>query len=150
MLPSGATEISKALFTQALIYLKTCPPTLYDEVALSGSVARGVADQYSDCEVAFWVTELQSAAAYKAWLESLGSEVKLMRESPDGEKALYLEYNIDGVKLGTIWQTWQNLDEVLTALSNDRLPTRESDVWMLSNLIPIGDAPRLRTYKRSL
>ena len=147
MLPPHATTISQQLFTHAQRFLKTCPPALYEEVAVSGSVARGIADQYSDCEVVFWSEKLLPPDAYKTWLESLGNDVKLMRESPDGDTALYLEYNIDGVKLGSVWQTWHSLDDMVTALDSNRLPTRETDPWMLSYVIPMGHAPRLNLYR---
>jgi hypothetical protein len=84
---------------------------------------------------------------YKTWLESLGNDAKLMRETADRGRALYLEYNVDSVKLCAIWQTWDTLKDVLTALKADRLPENETDVWMLLHLIPIGDAPRLRDYQ---
>ena len=149
MLPKHASSYSETLFEQARRFLKTCPSLLYQELAVSGSVARGIADQYSDCEIGFWVAELQTEA-YKRWLESLGSDVKLMRESPDRGRAIYLEYNIDGVKLGTVWQTWADLVETFTALNEDRLPDHETAFWMLAHLIPIGAAPRLQAYQSRL
>ncbi len=150
MLPQNASLHSERLFRHAKDFLKTCPPALFEEVAVSGSVARGIADQYSDCEVAFWSESLLPVDDYKTWLESLGNNVKLMRETPVGNTALYLEYDIDGVKLGTIWETWNHLDAVLTALKANRLPSRETDNWMLFHLIPMGDAPRLKAYQSSV
>lgn len=121
--------------------------SFYDEIAVSGSVARGIADQYSDCEVVLWVSQLQPPAVYKRWLESLGRAVRLLRESPDGDVALYLEYDVDGVQLDAIWQRWSVLDTVMAALETDRLPPRATDVWMLAHLIPLGTASRLRAYQ---
>jgi hypothetical protein len=43
--------------------------------------------------------ELQDAHAYKAWIESLGRDAKLMRESLEPDKALYLEYVMADVKV---------------------------------------------------
>lgn len=147
MLPGNASLHSQKLFASACGLLKTCPPALYEEMAVSGSVARGIADQYSDCEVGIWTSTLQPAEVYKTWLESRGSNSKLMRESPDGDTALYLEYNIDGVKICTVWQTWDKLEAIRTALQASRLPESTTDTWMLSNLLPIGDTPRLKAYR---
>lgn len=147
MLPQNASTYSESLFRRACELLSTCPRALYEEMAVSGSVARGVADQYSDCEVGIWVNALQPPEVYKAWLESLGSESTLMRESPDRDVALYLEYNIDGLKLCTVWQTWHKLDAIREALNESRLPEGETNLWMLSHLIPIGAAPRLQEYR---
>ncbi len=147
MLPPNATSYSQELFAHTQNFLKTCPKTLCEEMAISGSVARGAADQYSDCEVGLWSATLQPADAYKSWLESLGNDVRLMRESPDGDEALYLEYDIDGVKLTTIWQTWHKLDNAMAAIESNNLPHDETAPWMLSHLIPIGDTPRLKGYQ---
>lgn len=147
MLPPNASAHSKKLFAIASAFLATGPQSLYEEIAVSGSVARGTADEYSDCEIGVWVNTLQPPDVYKQWLESLGSQRKLMRESPDRDVALYLEYDIDGAKLCLVWQTWKNLENVRTALENFRLSENETDPWMLSSLIPIGDAPRLKQYQ---
>lgn len=147
MLPANATRHSQLLFTYAMTLIESCPTSLYDEAAVSGSVARGCADQFSDCEIPFWMGELQDVPIYKTWIESLGSDAKLMRESLQPDKALYLEYVIDGVKVCTIWQTWNRLDEIFTALDANQLPQDPSGPWMVSHLVPIGDAPRLQKYR---
>ena len=112
MLPVNATRHSQSLFSYAMTLIESCPTALYDEAAVSGSVARGRADQFSDCEIPFWMGELQDAQIYKTWIESFGRDAKLMRESLEPDKALYLEYVMDGVKVCTIWQTWDRLDEI--------------------------------------
>lgn len=147
MLPANATRHSQLLFTYAMTLIESCPTSLYDEAAVSGSVARGCADQFSDCEIPFWMGELQDVPIYKTWIESLGSDAKLMRESLQPDKALYLEYVIDGVKVCTIWQTWNRLDEIFTALDANQLPQDPSGPWMVSHLVPIGDTPRLQKYR---
>ena len=146
MLPANATQHSQSLFTYAVTLIQSCPTVLYDEAGVSGSVARGVADQFSDCEIPFWLDKLQDADTYKTWLESSGRNVKIMRESAEPDKALYLEYLIDGVKVCTIWQTWERLEEVFAALKDNQLPHDPTTPWMLSHLIPIGTAPRLQKY----
>jgi hypothetical protein len=147
MLPANATQHSRLLFTYAITLIEACPTSLYDEAAVSGSVARGCADQFSDCEIPFWMGVLQDAHIYKTWIESLGRDAKLMRESLEPDKALYLEYVMDGVKVCTIWQTWDRLGEIFTALDARQLPPDPAGPWMLSHLVPFGDAPRLQTYK---
>ena len=147
MLPANATRHSQELFTYAMTLIESCPTSLYDEAAVSGSVARGRADQFSDCEIPFWMGELQDAQIYKTWIESLSPDAKLMRESLEPDKALYLEYVMDGVKVCTIWQTWDRLDEIFTALDANQLPPDPSGPWMLSHLVPFGAAPRLQDYR---
>ena len=146
MLPENATGHSKKLFTLAQQWIAACPTNFYEEVAVSGSVARGTADQYSDCEIGFWVSELQPANDYKVWIETLDTDVELMREA-NSEDQILLEYHINGNKLGAIWQTWAKLDACADALRSDRLPDDPTDCWMLYYLIPIADAPRLEKYQ---
>ena len=54
---------------------------------------------------------------------------------------------MEGVKVCTIWQTWDRLDEIFTALDANQLPHDPSGPWMVSHLVPFGDAPRLQNYK---
>lgn len=150
MLPASATPHSQSLFTYTLTLIEACPTALYDEAAVSGSVARGCADQFSDCEIPFWMDELQDAHIYKTWLESLSHTANLMRESVEPGEALYLEYVLDGVKVCTIWQTWSRLDEIFTALEANQLPHDPAGPWMVSHLVPVGDAPRLQNYQSRL
>ncbi|MCB9449860.1 MAG: DUF4037 domain-containing protein [Anaerolineaceae bacterium] len=144
LLPPDASPHSQSLFEYALILISACPAALYDEAAVSGSVARGRADQFSDCEIPFWMDTLQNAIIYKTWLESFSQGALLMRESTEADKALYLEYKMDGVKVCTIWQTWGRMNEIFTALDANQLPHDPSGPWVISHLIPIGSAPRLQ------
>ncbi|HEX2619326.1 MAG TPA: hypothetical protein VHL11_04240 [Phototrophicaceae bacterium] len=85
-LPSNASSYSQNLFNQAYSFLTTFPRSFYEECAISGSVARGVADQYSACETDLWSRELQTAHVYKpGWsrLEARSAH-ELMRESATG------------------------------------------------------------------
>jgi len=49
-----------------------CFNDLGREIAVTGSVARGVADEYSDVELNLWVDVLPAAEGWRAWLEGMG------------------------------------------------------------------------------
>lgn len=54
--------------------IDTCPINFASEIALTGSAARGVADQDSDIELNCWIKEIPSLVERQKWLESIGAK----------------------------------------------------------------------------
>lgn len=50
-LPRLESEASHTRLTPARRLVQSCPPELGQEIAVTGSVARGVADEHSDVEI---------------------------------------------------------------------------------------------------
>ena len=76
-----------------------CQPDLGQAVLITGSVARGVADQYSDLEMRFLVEALQPISVYHEWLRSASGMVDLE------ENAEHVERD-DGRRVGTVGSSW--------------------------------------------
>src|SRR6478736_4450522 len=55
---------------------EACPPDLGQAIIITGSVARGVADKYSDLEVRFLVDAPHPISVYHDWLRSAGGLVE--------------------------------------------------------------------------
>jgi hypothetical protein len=53
---------------------RECPKTFAQEIAVTGSVARGVADAWSDLELTFWAASPPHRAEVETWLRGLGVE----------------------------------------------------------------------------
>lgn len=51
----------------------SCPPSLGREIAITGSVARGVADKHSDIELNLWVDSLPETEEWHSWLRDAGA-----------------------------------------------------------------------------
>lgn len=69
----GRTPESRALRETARRLADVCPVELGADIAITGSVARGLADRHSDIEVICWNPELPAGEARRQWLESAGA-----------------------------------------------------------------------------
>src|SRR5690242_4479993 len=92
-----------------------CPPELGQAILITGSVARGVADRYSDVEMRFLVDAPHPISVYYDWLRSVGGLV----EPEDG--AEYMSGTTtkswhDGIFVEAFWQPWSALDAELDAV----------------------------------
>jgi len=70
-LPDDASGRSRELLALAQELAARCPASLATEIAVSGSVARGVADQYSDLEVNLWAERVPDLAERSVWLHEI-------------------------------------------------------------------------------
>jgi hypothetical protein len=68
-----STEASRHRLALAQALTDTCPPKLGEEIAITGSVARGIADRYSDIEINCWVRALPEPEAWREWLRAAGA-----------------------------------------------------------------------------
>ncbi|MBI3970433.1 MAG: DUF4037 domain-containing protein [Chloroflexi bacterium] len=74
-LPTGTTPESHQRYAVVRALAESCPPALGQEIAVTGSVALGLADDYSDIELNLWTPDdaLPELEARLAWLESVGA-----------------------------------------------------------------------------
>lgn len=148
MLPANASATSRQLFALARALVQRCLRRLYDEVTVSGSVSRGVSDQYSDIELNFWTEQYQPIEVYQRWVESLDGTIAAGRPARHWQDGTcQLEYHIDGVKYDMIWQRWRDLEASLEPLRQMKLPSDPTLPWMLFHAVSLGDAPRFSTYQ---
>ncbi len=72
-LPSDATAASRKRYEVARDIIASCPPELGREIALTGSAARGIADDFSEVEINVWVDLPVASSAWRGWLETAGA-----------------------------------------------------------------------------
>jgi hypothetical protein len=95
---------------------EACPPRLGREIALTGSWALGLSDEYSDLELNLWVDEMPSAAARQEWLTRVhASNVWLDNETlPDG--SVWSAFSVQDIVVEAGWQTFDALEQWLDRL----------------------------------
>jgi hypothetical protein len=115
LLPPGATQESYRRLRLASELGEQCPPGLWEEIAVTGSVALGVADAASDLELNLWSDTLPSLGERAAWLERVGAtDIRQLAEPlADGFIAAFT-YKDAAVEVG--WQASSALDGLLTVL----------------------------------
>jgi hypothetical protein len=126
-LPADATEESRRRHRVAARLAAACPPDLAGEIAVTGSVAMGVADRTSDMELNCWSDELPSVEDRAAWIASVGGEEASIREQPWPDGTLEATFRVEGVWVEAGWMTAARLEETLRGilaaevLGHDRL-----------------------------
>jgi predicted nucleotidyltransferase len=120
------------------------------DVALTGSVARGVADHYSDIELMIWVDELPSVIACETILAEAGAEV-------DPSSSALIDSIItkswyEGMLIETAWHTRDNLDhQIKTVISGENTDHWALVwVWHVVHALPLTEAAMIRQWQRRL
>ncbi|MEM9954873.1 MAG: hypothetical protein AAF846_24920 [Chloroflexota bacterium] len=116
MLDANATSASQLRFQYAQIIANACPSTLYSEIALTGSSARGIATDDSDIEINFWVHQLPSLEARRDWVKSLETQDVIAQNQPRPDNSYWVNARYKGIELEAGWQTFDDLDVALTQL----------------------------------
>lgn len=112
-LPPNATEASRARLELALELAERCPIELGREIAVTGSVARGVADDDSDIELNFWVESLPPAEERSAWLRDLGATHFAFDPEPERDGSIWAMCRYRGVWLEPGWQPIETVETLL-------------------------------------
>lgn len=120
------------------------------EACITGSVARGVADRFSDIELRLLVDDLAAPAMYEQQLRSAGAVVDPVSASWNGMITTKSWYR--GVFIEAAWQTWQglvqSLEPVLSAQTSDHWALVEA--WHMHHALPLRASPQLQGWQRRL
>jgi hypothetical protein len=125
-LPVNATDENRRRYAIARRLAESCPTALGDEIAVTGSVALGLADETSDVELNLWCDVLPTVAQRAAWIASVGGETRTNQEEPWLDGTIEATFRVDGVWIEAGWMTTARLEETLRGilaaevLSHDR------------------------------
>lgn len=133
MLLEKTTSESRLRLQYARAIADSCPESLFDEIALTGSSARGIATANSDIEINFWVSELPPQQARIRWLESIGVDNLFVHPEPRPDNSYWISGRYQGIELEAGWQTVADLDSALTALI--AVKTTEHKALRLAELV---------------
>lgn len=112
------SDSSLERYEYALKLALTCPESLYDEVALTGSSAKGIADHTSDIEINFWGRTIPPADQRVAWLAENGVEEIVVIAQPRPDLSYWISGVYRGIALEVGWQTVEALSDSLTTILN--------------------------------
>jgi hypothetical protein len=116
MLPAHATPASQHRLELAHILARSCPTELAAEIALTGSAARGLADDESDLEVNFWVERLPPADDRLNWLYAMGLRDYTLHLKPRPDNSYWISGIFMDIPLEAGWQTFSALETALAPL----------------------------------
>src|SRR5438552_2100251 len=103
MLPPDATPQSQYRLALARELADRCPSALGQEIAVTGSVALGLADDDSDVELNLWVEVLPDAAQRDAWLDVIGATDVKAEDVPWGDGTFAVTFGYRGVTIEVGW-----------------------------------------------
>ena len=116
-LPSNASEESQRRYELAQGLAEQCPPELGVEIALTGSVARGVADDASDIEMNFWTVETPSGSEREAWLREMGADPLVVDATPGADGTAWVICFVRGIQIEAGWQSIERQRDLVRQLA---------------------------------
>lgn len=145
-MPTRRSEELRALAGRIAARL---PEDAADEVVLTGSVSRGVADAGSDVELLLVVSRLPQLAVAKAWVGVSGIEPTSPWESTD---LVYVAGRIEDTSAELIWLEESKIDGLLEAAFAGQLVQHG---WLrtleaLEHGVPLRGGRRLQAWKQQL
>lgn len=149
-LPPNATPLSRQHVQTMTDFVGGCPAELGREVYLYCSVAKGYADRFSDIEVTFLVDEVGEPGVYEAWLRSRGATVDPATTAWGG--GYTTKSWLGGTFLEAAWRPVGALDKVIGEVSRAQTTGHWKlvDAWHLRYALPLGNAPQLAAWQRTL
>jgi hypothetical protein len=129
-----------------------CPPELGPEIAITGSVSKGLADDDSDVELNFWVEGAVHPAAIHAWLRSLGISEPIPDPGAAAESTTWLGFEWQGFWFEAGWQSCDEAEGTIGRLL--KAETLQHDAMMLAetvaNSLVLSTAGRLPRWRQML
>lgn len=116
MLKPDASPESKIRFHYAQEIASHCPEDFFEEIALTGSAARGHSHAESDFEINFWVERIPRVDLRLRWLQSIGVENLQLVAQPRRDGSQWISGSYQGIPLEAGWQTIADVEMLLHAL----------------------------------
>jgi predicted nucleotidyltransferase len=142
--PESQDRLDIALEVVAAMGLKEA------DIALTGSVARGVADHYSDIELMIWRDELPTAETCETLLEDAGLEVDAATDEWMG--SITTKSWFEGILIETAWHTRANLNQQIKSVISAETIDHWALVWVwhIIHALPLNEAAMIRGLQRRL
>lgn len=147
------TDHSRIRLALAQVLTERCPADLGREIAVTGSMARGVADEYSDVELNLWVDALPEAERWRFWLEEVGAtdlEPSIGEIDVTGFRWTVCRFRGVWVEIG--WALMDQFDAFIRDLAAGTFVDHErlQMGWTVRQAIPFRTEGRLATWQAAL
>jgi hypothetical protein len=150
-LPAGATPESRRRYEIAELLATSCPAELGDEIAVTGSVALGVADETSDVELNIWCDVLPTVEQRAAWVAAVGGEVRSNKAEPWSDGTVEAVFRVEGVWIEAGWMTKARLEETLRLiLANETADRGRQLAWVVEMALELRTNGVIDGWRRAL
>ncbi|MFN2471950.1 MAG: hypothetical protein ABR583_13380 [Gaiellaceae bacterium] len=126
-----------------------CPDELGREIAATGSVGAGLADEHSDLELLFLCDGVPTASDVRAWLESVGATEVLAGQEGSGTWAWC---RLDGVEVEPYWGRADEARAEVEAIANAEAleHRRVAFAHVVANTLPLRTSGLFAELRRRL
>ena len=152
-LPPDATEASRLRLDLARRLADACPPELGQEIALTGSAARGRADDFSDIELNLWADQLPRAEQWSAWLETVGAmDIKADTWEADAVGFHWTVSRFGDIWVEVGWAALSGFSELVHGLAAGEFvgAARLEMGWTVAQAIPLRTEGALGNWQATL
>ena len=145
--PTDAAQTRRQLARELLRSMDLQPN---EEIVLTGSVARGVADRFSDIEIRFLVDALQPPQVYDDQLRAAGAQVE--PATTYWNNTIITKSWFKGVFIEAAWQAWDGLEGGLAPLLAAETTEHWAlvEAWHVLHALPLTAAPRVEQWQQRL
>lgn len=151
-LPEGSTAASAERLTLAREIVRSCPEELGSEIALTGSAARGMADEDSDIELNLWTKTLPDATRRGDWLRSIAEEVTLDTNTMGFDGSVWSICRVRGVWVEVGWGTVERTSRCVEELVSAQTSAHRDMVFgsILSKAVPLRSGGHIERWQEAL
>lgn len=149
---TGITAANDYRVHLAQMLARSCPVSLGQSIAVTGSSARGLADDDSDLEVNFWVNAIPGHDQRLDWLISMGLRDPVVHFKPRADQSVWISGHFHGIALEAGWQTFTALEQSLTPIlageAFDRKPLTLAE--LIASAVVLRDDGQLELWQGRL
>ena len=151
-LPAFASPQSHERFAVARALADSCPPALGVEIAVTGSVALGLADAHSDVELNAWVPGpvVPDLDRRLAWLEEAGASDFVPEPPTSGRDPHAITFVFRGVVVEAGWWTVPAQGAALRALVERASTVHLVHAFVVDCAVPLRTRGALARWKRRI
>ena len=126
------------------------PATLAAEIAVTGSVALGLADDDSDIELNLWVDHLPSAEERAAFIAAVGGTDAIAEPEPWGAGTFATTFRCRDMWVETAWMTRAVVDQRLRHLLAGTASNGVVLAWVITHALPLRTDGQLGAWRQAL
>jgi hypothetical protein len=151
MLLPSATPESERRAALAAEFVRTCPPELGPEIAITGSVARGIADQGSDIELNLWADSLPPREAREDWLRAAGA-TEIFADMGSSDGSVWITCQFQGFWIEAGWQALAAQEQLLRGILTGQVLDSARFVMAdtIAHAVPLRSNGALSTWQQQL
>ncbi|MBO0778410.1 MAG: hypothetical protein J2P37_06230 [Ktedonobacteraceae bacterium] len=151
-LPRDFSPASQLRYEVACALVASSPPSFGHEAILSGSAARGVADEASDIEMVFYVDELPSSTEREKWLWQVGATDFTLGIKSIGDEQIWMTFFFRDIWVEACWQVTAAHSQKLDALIAGTVaaPSALRLGWIMQNALSLRGGSLLHQWQYKL